>query len=169
MAHHARPQVLNPELQIVSGRADKSPGIDLIEAELHDLAVRYGAEDEPDGLAPNQMAPPDGVFFIAWRDGVAVGCGGLRRSRQFDGAGEIKRMYVTDGARRTGVGRAVLTAIESEAARLGYKRLILETGTAQPEAIGLYESAGYEPVEPFGIYRESPMSRCYAKEIGASS
>jgi GNAT superfamily N-acetyltransferase len=169
VADHARPQVLSVELQIVTGRADESPGADLIEAELRDLAMRYGAEDEPDGLAPSQMAPPEGIFFIAWRDGVAVGCGGLRRSQEFDGAGEIKRMYVTDEARRTGVGRAVLSALESEAARLGYDRLVLETGTAQPEAIGLYASAGYELVEPFGIYRDSPLSRCYAKVLDGSS
>jgi putative acetyltransferase len=165
VAHDARPQVLSSELRLEVGRADESPGADLIAAEMRDLAVRYGAEDEPDGLAPSQMTPPDGIFYVVWRGDTPVGCGGLRRSREFDGAGEIKRMYVTDEARRSGVGRTVLAALEAEAGRLGYGRVVLETGTAQPEAIGLYESAGYEPIEPFGVYANSPLSRCYAKKL----
>jgi hypothetical protein len=40
--------------------------------------------------------------------------------------------------------------------------MILETGTAQPEAMALYESAGYARIESFGHYRHSPENRCYA-------
>jgi putative acetyltransferase len=167
VAHDARPPVLSADLRIIPGRADESPGADLIEAELRDLAERYGAEDEPDGLVPMQMAAPGGIFLIAWRHKQAVGCGGVRRSREFDAAGEIKRMYVVDDARRTGVGRALLDALEAEAVRLGYTRVVLETGTGQPEAIGLYESSGFELIESFGIYRDSPLSRCYAKALDA--
>ena len=41
--------------------------------------------------------------------------------------------------------------------------MILETGTAQPEAMALYESAGYTPIASFGHYRESPENRCYGR------
>jgi hypothetical protein len=43
--------------------------------------------------------------------------------------------------------------------------MVLETGTAQPEAIALYVSAGYEPAEKFGLYRFEAQSRCYAKGL----
>ena len=43
--------------------------------------------------------------------------------------------------------------------------IVLETGIAQPEAIALYESSGYEPVEKFGHYAWSPKSRCYGKRL----
>ena len=43
---------------------------------------------------------------------------------------------------------------------------MLETGLAQPEAIALYTAAGYEPVEGFGHYKDEPLSRSFAKEIG---
>jgi hypothetical protein len=43
--------------------------------------------------------------------------------------------------------------------------MVLETGTKQPEAIGLYTSSGYEPCAKFGLYRDYPDSRCYAKPL----
>jgi hypothetical protein len=44
--------------------------------------------------------------------------------------------------------------------------MIMETGTAQPEAIALYQAAGYEPVEPFGHYQDSPRNRCFGRRLG---
>jgi hypothetical protein len=43
--------------------------------------------------------------------------------------------------------------------------MTLESGTAQPEALALYESAGYERVEPFGHYRAEPLNRCYGRRL----
>ena len=42
---------------------------------------------------------------------------------------------------------------------------MLETGTVQPEAIGLYESSGYRPIEGFGYYAGQPLSRSYGKRV----
>ncbi len=42
---------------------------------------------------------------------------------------------------------------------------ILETGTRQPEAIGLYLSSGYLRVPKFGFYCHAPLSRCYGKRL----
>jgi GNAT superfamily N-acetyltransferase len=103
------------------------------------------------------------LFLVAWVDDRAVGCGGVRAH---DGdIGELKRMYVQPAYRRTGVGRAVLAALEARARALGYARLRLETGVRQPEAIALYRAAGYEPIEAYGLYRDEPMSRCFEKRI----
>ena len=130
-------------------------------AELHD---RYGQDDaDPDHLDAPQLAAPHGRFVVAWLDADTVGCGGLRRADER--LGEIKRMYVRPAWRGHGVGRAVLHAIEARARALGYERLILETGTRQPEAIGLYTSAGYKPIAPYGAYRSSPLSRCFARAL----
>ena len=73
---------------------------------------------------------------------------------------EVKRMYVANVARGMGVGRALLRALEGEARELGARRLVLETGVRQPEAIGLYESAGLERIEAFGEYVGSEFSVC---------
>jgi hypothetical protein len=59
----------------------------------------------------------------------------------------------------------MLEHLESAARAAGAEVMILETGTAQPEAMALYVAAGYEPVEPFGLYRDSPRNRCYGRRL----
>ena len=41
----------------------------------------------------------------------------------------------------------------------------LETGIRQPEAIGLYRSAGYAEIGPFGAYRPDPLSLFMEKRL----
>jgi putative acetyltransferase len=145
------------------GRIDSPEGDALARAHLAEMERRYGEEDEWDGLAADQLAPPHGTFLMAWVDEDAVGCGGVRRID--DTTGEIKRMFVHEQARQQGIARAVLNELEQAAKELGYERLILETGTKQPEAIALYESHGYHAIEPYGVYKDSPLSRCFAKTL----
>ncbi len=150
--------------RIADDRLDSPAAAPLARALLDELEARYGEPDpDPDHLTADDLAPPDGAFVVAWLDGDAVGCGGLRRYD--DGAGELKRMYVAPPARGRGVARQVLDELEARARGLGYDRLLLETGVLQPEAISLYTSAGYEPIERYGFYRTSPLSRCFAKTL----
>jgi GNAT superfamily N-acetyltransferase len=108
--------------------------------------------------------PPDGVFLVVRDEGRAVGCGGVCR---FDETrGELKRMYVVREARGRGLGRLLLVALEDEARRLGYRGIVLETGDRQPEALGLYESAGYEPIPCYGVYASRALSMCFEKSLG---
>lgn len=124
-------------------------------AELQqEYRVRYGG---PDGtpVTPAEFAPPEGLFLVGYRDGTPVACGGWR-SRGTDA--EAKRMYVTRDARRGGLARAVLAELEATALAAGHRRMILETGTEQPEAVAFYRSAGYTAIAPFGHYVSSPRS-----------
>jgi GNAT superfamily N-acetyltransferase len=75
-------------------------------------------------------------------------------------------MYVVPAARRSGLARLMLSHLEATARTAGAEVMILETGTAQPEAMALYEAAGYRPVEPFGHYAWSPKNRCYGRVLG---
>jgi putative acetyltransferase len=74
-------------------------------------------------------------------------------------------MYVAPDARGRGVGRVLLAALEEEARRLGYRAVRLETGHLQPEAIGLYTAAGFEPIPCYGPYVDDPRSRCFEKAL----
>ena len=74
-------------------------------------------------------------------------------------------MYVVPRLRGAGLARRMLAHLEASAAEAGFEALVLETGTRQPEAIGLYESSGYVPVPGFGYYRDEPLSRCYGKPL----
>lgn len=100
--------------------------------------------------------PPSGAFLVAYLAGGPVGCAGWRSSGDAGETAELKRMYVSPTARGRGVARAVLAAVERSAREYGRRRLILECGDRQPEAIGLYRSAGYEQIENFGFYRNEP-------------
>jgi GNAT superfamily N-acetyltransferase len=130
----------------------------------------YGGEDATP-IDPGEFVPPCGLFLVGYVDGAAVACGGWRaRGGPEDpslspGDAEIKRMYVSTAHRGRGYARAVLAELERTAAAAGRRRIVLETGTLQPEAIGLYASAGYEPIPPFGAYRDSPHSRYYARQL----
>jgi GNAT superfamily N-acetyltransferase len=152
-------------LRFVAGRIDEGAGAELVEALLADLRRRYHQEDADEPQA-DELAPPSGTFLLAVLAGDTVGCGGLRFHEP--GVGELKRMYVEPTARRRGVARALLAELERAAIAIGYTRLVLETGMRQPEAIALYEGAGYAAIEPYGYYRWSPMSRCFAKDLEQS-
>ena len=48
---------------------------------------------------------------------------------------------------------------------MGCEAMILETGSAQREAMALDESSGYARIESFGHFRNSPMNRCYPQRL----
>ena len=56
-------------------------------------------------------------------------------------------------------------ALRSRAAAYGYTDLQLETGTAQPEALALYEAAGWHRIPSYGRYKDDPDSVCFAKPV----
>ena len=153
---------MSDQVELRDDRLDSPVGARLVHAQWSELLARYGVPDaDPDDLQADHLAPPHGVFVIAWVEGVAVSCGGVR---QYDATtGEIKRMYTVPEARRRGISRVVLEQLETRARAIGYSRLVLETGVRQPEAIALYESAGYDAIEPYGFYKNAPLSRCYTK------
>ena len=74
-------------------------------------------------------------------------------------------MFIRAAYRGRGWSRELLRLLEDEARSLGFRRVILETGMKQPEAIGLYTSSGYEPIDSFGHYRDSDLNRCFAKQL----
>ena len=135
----------------------------LLVAEVQQEYVkRYGGHDETP-VDPAEFAPPYGRFLVARVGSEAIGCAGLRRHG--DGVVEVKRMFVRTEHRRRGHARRLLAALEDIAREQGDTRVVLETGMAQPEAIALYASAGYTPIEGFGHYKDAPLSRSFAKDL----
>jgi putative acetyltransferase len=112
------------------------------------LAREY-PPDQRHGLSLEAIFKPHIRFFLARRDGVAVGCGGVALFSDF---AEVKRMYVRDAARGQGVAQALLAHIEAEAYRAGLVTLQLETGDRQFAAIRLYTRAGFRLCAAFGAY-----------------
>lgn len=95
---------------------------------------------------------PTGIFLIAEEDGDPLGCGGVRRvapSTSGESRFEVKHLWVRDHGRGRGVGRALLTALETEARSLGAHEMVLDTNRSLTTAGRLYASAGYQPIEPY--------------------
>lgn len=132
---------------------------------------RYGGPDETE-LSSTEFTTPHGTFLLACHEGLPVGIGGWRTldvssySGIRDDDAEIKRMYVRATTRRRGVARRLLGALERTATDAGRRRIVLETGTAQPEAIALYEAGGYAPMtERYGRYAYTEFARYYSKDL----
>ena len=129
-------------------------------AQQAELAAIYGVPDLESDLGPSGLL----ASLVAFDDdGTAVGCGVLRDVG--DSVGELKRMYVVPACRGRGTSRLVLRDLERRARAAGQERLILESGLRQPEAIGLYRSAGYTQIPNFGIYADEPESACFGKDL----
>jgi GNAT superfamily N-acetyltransferase len=143
---------------------DHPDAVALIARVQQEYVVRYGEQDLTP-VDPAEFAPPAGLFLVAYVDGTPAACGGWRAHGTDV---ELKRMYVTPDFRGRGLARAVLASLERTAAEAGYERVVLETGSKQPEAIALYRSAGYEPVPRFGYYADAPEAVHLGKAVDAA-
>lgn len=106
----------------------------------------------------DELRGPGITFWSVWQGAELAGCGALK---ELDAEhGEIKSMRTAPGHLRKGVASAVLDHIISEARRRGYRRLSLETGSANffAPAHGLYRKFGFTPCPPFEGYVEDPNS-----------
>ncbi|HEV3017477.1 MAG TPA: GNAT family N-acetyltransferase [Burkholderiaceae bacterium] len=120
---------------------------------------------ESNHLVPvDALRRPDVVFLVAQLGSEVVGCGALVDQR--GEYGELKRMYVRPSSRGMGVGVALLAALVAQARWRGLRLLRLETGIAQPEALRLYERAGFQRRGPFGAYRDDPLCLFLELELG---
>lgn len=132
-----------------------------------ELAERYDCVDDVSGgFDPNQGEENGAVFLVGWLDDQPVACGAI--CRMDADVAEVKRMFVRRDYRGNGLATQVLNRLELEAGRLGYKALRLETGTLQPEAIALYERAGFQRIPCYGPYAANERSVCYEKAISES-
>ncbi|TYL46334.1 GNAT family N-acetyltransferase [Nocardioides sp. BGMRC 2183] len=140
----------------------------LVAAVQAEYVERYGSPDDgPVDLS--EFADGNGLFLLGRIDGIPVATGAWRRSPVVALGGgptaELKRMYVVPERRGQGLARQVLGELERTAVLAGFDVLVLETGLKQPEAIGLYTSAGYQAIPGFGYYCGSELSRCFGRRI----
>ena len=135
---------------------------DLVERVQQEYVLRYGGRDAA-VVDPAEFEPPTGLLLVAEIDGEPVGCGAWRAMGP--GVVELKRLYVAPGHRRRGIAQVVLDALETSAARAGHRSVVLNTGDRQPEALALYERAGYGPVPGYGVYACAPGAVFLGREL----
>jgi GNAT superfamily N-acetyltransferase len=155
-------------MELVTCAYDDPIAVKLVAEVQQEYVERYGSQDDTP-TDPADFAPPLGHFVIGRLDGEPVACGGWRvrdgAPGFLDGDAELKRMYVVKWARGRGFARRLLAELERSAVERGRRRMVLETGIHQPEAIALYTSSGYVAIPKFGYYSDYESSRCYGKEL----
>ncbi len=127
----------------------------LLQAFVDEIARLYPGWTAMSGPSaePVDFEPPQGRFIVLYSGDEPVGCGGVKPLGS--GAAEIKRLYVTPGMRRQGLGRRMIRELEDVARAQGYAVVRLDTGAEQPDAVRLFKSAGYKEI---GDYNGNPFA-----------
>ncbi len=121
---------------------------------------------------PHLHAPPGGLMLLCRMDGAPAGCVMLNRA-DLDGetgspagdgqpcegaserACEMKRLFVAGKARGQGIARLLCRTLIGRARDIGYRRMVLETGVLQTEAVSLYESLGFRRRAPYHAFPDA--------------
>jgi putative acetyltransferase len=137
---------------------------EFLDEHLQDMR-RISPPESVHALDLERLKKPEITFWSVWSGADLVGCGALNR---LDAEHvELKSMRTSMSSRRTGIGKLILEHIMSEARRLGYKRMSLETGSMSffEPARSLYASYGFARCAPFAAYREDPYSVCMTRNL----
>ncbi len=128
-----------------------------------EIAERYGDVGHDSHLEPDGMV----ALLVGYIGDEAVATVAVR-FKAYGSAppeAEVKRLFVQPSQRRNGFSRILMGAVEDVARRMGATRVILETGTEQPEALSLYRAIGYGEIPPYGEFSHDPRSVCFAKDL----
>lgn len=151
------------ELEFRTVAVDAGDGARLLAEYAAEIAEMYdGADLDAPGMpsgGPADFAEPHGAFLVGYDGGLAVCCGGLKRLG--DGIGEIKRMYVVPAARRRGIARILLRALEAAAQDRGYATVRMDTGPKHQHAVAFYEAEGYRPIAD---YNGNPLATWFGEK-----
>ena len=118
--------------------------------------------DQELAALPGEYAPPGGALLIARDADAAAGCVALRRLDA--GTGEIKRMYVRERYRGSGLGRRLALAAIEEARKRSYTRVLLDTLPKLAPAIALYRDLGFSETAPY-LASPTPGALCFELRI----
>lgn len=135
-------------MRIERVRPGDPEGVVVLDALRREYEIRYGAGNEP--FSTQEFDPPHGAFIVVMDGDVTVAGGGI--CRYSDTIGEVKRVWTHPDHRRKGHAVTVLAELQAIARELGYERVRLETGYAQPEALALYRRLGFTEIGNYGHY-----------------
>lgn|SRR5574337_873071 len=99
-----------------------------------------------------QYNEPRGLLILAYDNGKAVGCAGVRK---FDNKiAELKRMFVKEDYRGHKIAQQMLTMAIAKAKEFGYRKIRLDTIPSMKQAQSLYRANGFYEISS---YRFSPV------------
>ncbi|WP_171165879.1 GNAT family N-acetyltransferase [Streptomyces sp. I05A-00742] len=113
----------------------------------------------------DSLRGPQVTFWSVMDGDTVVGCGAIKRLDAVHG--ELKSMRAAPARKRSGIASRLLDHIVTEARRMGFTKLSLETGANEffLPARKLYEKFGFEYCEPFAEYRPDPNNTFMTKKL----
>ena len=116
---------------------------------------------------PGDYAKPGGALLLALVDGEVVGCCAMRPLDAVDypNACEMKRLYVRNLHRGSGLGRQLAEAILDAARVAGYHHLLLDTLSDMESARALYQDLNFEEIPP---YYHNPIAGAHYLKVQLS-
>jgi putative acetyltransferase len=127
--------------------ADRDAAADVIRTVL----AEYGLGWEPTGADQDVLQVErayqqvGGAFWVVEQVGEIVGTAAYYPIARGTQAVEIRKMYLRPGVRGKGLGRWLLTQLETAIAEADYQEIWIETASVLREAVQLYERSGYRP------------------------
>ena len=115
------------------------------------------------GFIPYNLSESVKDVLIAYSDGVAVGCAGLKRYSEEDV--EVKRVWVEPAYRGRHIASKMMEKIEKKGKEEGYLRMILQTRPIMTDAVKLYESRGYVLIDNYPPYDKLEGAICMALKL----
>ena len=131
-----------------------------------DLYMQALYPDESNHMESVSALLADNTDLIGvFQEDSLVGIGAVKRLFSDEKYGEIKRVFVAEEQRGKGLSKVIMSHLHQLLIQEGILSAKLETGISQPEAIGLYQSLGYQECGPFGGYQADPYSVFMEKNL----
>lgn len=120
-------------------------------AEQLGMDLRFQNFDAELAGLPGDYAAPQGCLLLALMAGEVAGCCAMRplASVDYPNACEMKRLYVRQGFRRSGLGRQLAEAVLDAARVAGYHSVLLDTLNDMEAARALYKDLGFKDIPPY--------------------
>jgi ribosomal protein S18 acetylase RimI-like enzyme len=116
-------------------------------------------EEELEAL-PGAYAAPMGGLWLAYGGALPAGCVAVRPLEPL--IAEMKRLYVRDAFRGSGLGRRLAEQTIAFAQRAGYKKMRLDTLHSMDAARKLYTSLGFQEIP---AYYSTPIAETVFMEL----
>lgn len=124
-----------------------------------------GGEENRKTFIPYNISDSIQNVLIAYRNGIAIGCAGLKRYSETEV--EMKRVWVEPEYRKRNIATDMMNQLETLAKKQGFHRMILQTREIMSDAVGLYKKLGYCQIQNYPPYDEMHGAICFAKNLNA--
>ena len=122
-----------------------------------------GGKKNREGFVQYNLSSAIPDVVIAYMDGVAVGCAGLKKYSDSDV--EIKRVWVVPCCRGKHIATELMNRIEEKAREMNFRRTILQTRPIMNDAVELYTKRGYKLIDNYPPYDKLEGAICMALEL----